>query len=115
MLPRKSDGAVCPVIYAFGDLISTQEDSQNLIGGQLTVTYEKNANGKVKFSDMKFKPTVTYYETEGKNIHVQMLKNLTDYMAQQSRTWEKTDGEFTPGYAKKVVNQSIPQKYQDWT
>ena len=46
---------------------------------------------------------------------MQMLKNFTDYMAQQSRTWEKTDGEFTPGYAKKVVNQSIPQKYQDWT
>lgn len=76
MLPRKSDGAVCPVIYAFGDLISTQEDSQNLIGGQLTVTYEKNANGKVKFSDMKFKLTVTYYETAGKNIHVQMLKKF---------------------------------------
>lgn len=114
-LTRKSDGAVCPVMYAFGNLISTQRKAQNLVGGQLTVTYQKNAQGKVSFSGMKFKPSVTYYETDGKNVHVEMLKDFTDSMAKQSRTWEVTNGEFTPAYAKKVVNQSIPKKYQDWT
>ncbi|MDD4807205.1 MULTISPECIES: CapA family protein [Caproicibacterium] len=114
-LTRKSDGAVCPVMYAFGNLISTQRKSQNLVSGQLTVTYKKDEKGKVTFSGMKFKPSVTYYEAGGQNVHVVMLKDFSNAMAQKSRTWEITSGEFTPNYAKKVVNKSIPQKYQDWT
>lgn len=114
-LKRAGDGAACPVIYAFGNLISTQYDPWNLVSGLLTVTYQKDAGGKPVFQGMQFKPVVTYYEGGAKNIHVQWLKDFTDEMAQQSLTWDKTGGEFTPEYARSVVDQSIPKEYQDWT
>lgn len=114
-LKRQSDGATCPVIYAFGNLISTQYDPWNLVSGLLSVTYTRDANGKAVFQGMQFRPIVTYYETGAKNIHVQWLKDFTDEMAQKSRTWSKTGGKFTPAYAKSVVDQSIPKEYQNWT
>lgn len=114
-LKRQSDGATCPVIYAFGNLISTQYDPWNLVSGLLSITYTRNANGKADFQGMQFQPIVTYYETGAKNIHVQWLKDFTDEMAKKSRTWSKTSGKFTPSYAKSIVDKSIPKEYQNWT
>ena len=114
-LTRASDGATCPVIYAFGNLISTQYDPWNLVSGLLSITYARNESGKAVYQGMRFQPIVTYYEEGGENIHVVWLKDFTLEMAQQSRTWSRTGGQFTPDYAKSVVEQSIPAQYQDWS
>ncbi len=114
-LTRASDGATCPVIYAFGNLISTQYDPWNLVSGLLSITYARDESGKAVYQGMRFQPIVTYYEEGGENIHVVWLKDFTLEMAQQSRTWSRTGGQFTPDYAKSVVEQSIPAQYQDWS
>ena len=112
VLTRK-DGTKCPVIYAFGNLVSAQQSGMNMVSGLLTVTMTKNfETNKTTFTDMKFKPIVTHYGNHSTNITIYPLSQYTDTLASAHGVRR-----FTPNFNLKfihgLVDRNIPKQYQD--
>lgn len=115
VLTRKSDGAQCPVMYAFGNFLSGQEDINELISGLLTVTVTKDlSTAKTTVTDLKFKPIVTHYEGDRENLCIYPLSEYTEQLAEKHGVNQFMSG-FSLDFIKKIVNQSIPKEYQDNT
>lgn len=111
VLTRK-DGTKCPVMYAFGNLVSAQQSGQNMVSGLLTVTMTKNfETNKTTFTDMKFKPIVTNYGPHCTNISIYPLDQYTDALAAAHGVRK-----FTPGFSLKfiqnIIDKNIPKQYQ---
>ncbi|MBW7573438.1 CapA family protein [Caproiciproducens faecalis] len=110
VLTRK-DGTKCPVIFAFGNLVSAQQSGDNMVSGMLTVTMTKDfATNKTAFTDMKFKPIVTHYGKRCAGITIYPLSQYTDALAAVHGVKRYTPA-FSLKYINKIVNQSIPEEY----
>jgi len=110
VLTRK-DGTKCPVIFAFGNLVSAQQSGDNMVSGLLTVTMTKDfVTNKTTFTDMKFKPIVTQYGKRCTNITIYPLSQYTDALAQAHGVRRYTPA-FSLKYINAIVNQSIPKEY----
>ncbi len=112
VLTRK-DGTKCPVMYAFGNLVSAQQSGMNMVSGLLTVTVTKNfETNKTTFTDMKFKPIVTQYGAHCSNITIYPLSQYTDALAAAHGVRK-----FTPNFNLKfihdIIDRNIPKEYQD--
>lgn len=110
VLTRK-DGTKCPVIFAFGNLVSAQQSGDNMVSGLLTVTMTKDfATNKTTFTDMKFKPIVTQYGKRCTNITIYPLSQYTDALAQAHGVRRYTPA-FSLKYINSIVDKSIPKEY----
>lgn len=67
----RADGNKTLVIWSLGNLISTQANFENTLGGLAQVMVEKNYDTKsVSISSVEFIPTVTHYEYGKSNVRI---------------------------------------------
>ncbi|WP_164919006.1 MULTISPECIES: CapA family protein [Acutalibacteraceae] len=112
LLTRASDGAKCPVIFAFGNFISGQLYGRNMVSGLLTVTMTKNfETGKTVYSGMKFEPIVTHYETSFANLSIYPLSEYSETLASKHGVRKRTP-EFSMRFIQDIIDQNIPKEYQ---
>lgn len=110
VLTRK-DGTKCPVMYAFGNLVSAQQSGMNMVSGLLTVTVTKDfSTNKTTFTDMKFKPIVTHYGLHCAGLTIYPLSQYTDSLAAAHAVRR-----FTPNFSLKfiqsIIDKNIPKQY----
>lgn len=68
---QRDDGSKALVIWSLGNIISTQANNPNLLGGFADVTVRKDyATGEVTISDVGFIPTVTHYGASRSNVRI---------------------------------------------
>ena len=111
VLTRK-DGTKCPVIFAFGNLVSAQQTGQNMVSGLLTVTMTKDfATNKTTYTGMKFKPIVTHYGKGCANITIYPVSEYTDALAAVHGVRRFTP-DFSLKYIHSIIDKNIPKEYQ---
>ncbi len=72
-----SDGSQTLVIYSLGNLISTQYDNFNLVGGIVTFDIVKSKAGEISIENPIYNPTVTHYNKQRLGLQVYLLENYT--------------------------------------
>jgi len=78
---KASDGSETLVIYSLGNLMSSQLDNKNLVGGIVTFDIVKNKAGKLSIENPIFNPTVTHYNKQRYGLQVYMLEDYTAELA----------------------------------
>ncbi len=73
-----SDGSETLVIYSLGNLINTQYDNQNLVGGIVTFDIVKDKNGNITIEDPVYNPTVTHYNKDRLGLQVYFMQDYTE-------------------------------------
>lgn len=112
LLTRASDGARCPVIFAFGNFISGQLYGRNMVSGLLTVTMTKDfQTGKTTYSGMKFEPIVTHYEAGFANLSIYPLSEYSESLASKHGVRSRTP-EFSMKFIQDIIDRNIPKEYQ---
>lgn len=112
VLTRK-DGTKCPVMYAFGNFVSSQLYGRNMVSGLLTVTMTKHFDtGKTVFTGMKFKPIVTHYGQRSSNVTIYPLDEYTAALAAAHGVHKYTP-DFSLKFIRDIIDRSIPKEYQD--
>lgn len=112
VLTRASDGAKCPVMFAFGNFISGQLYGRNMVSGLLTVSETKDfQTGKTTFSGMKFEPIVTHYESGFANLAIYPLSEYSQALAGKHGV-RKRSPEFSMQFIQDIIDRNIPKEYQ---
>lgn len=79
---EREDGSKALVIWSLGNLISTQRDKPNLLGGLADITVRKDyATGEVSVSDVGFIPTITHYGSGRSNVRIIPFADYTESLA----------------------------------
>lgn len=73
-----SDGSRTLVIYSLGNLISTQYDNMNLVGGIVTFDIVKDKAGNITIENPIYNPTVTHYNKERLGLQVYLMEDYTE-------------------------------------
>lgn len=73
-----SDGSRTLVIYSLGNLISTQYDNMNLVGGMVTFDIVRNSNGQFAIENPIYNPTVTHYNKQRLGLEVYLMEDYTE-------------------------------------
>ncbi len=78
----RADGGKTLVIWSLGNLISTQADFPNTLGGIADIKIEKDYDaGTILISDVGFIPTLVHYEYGRSNVKIMKFENYTDDLA----------------------------------
>ena len=108
---RASDGRRVLVAYSLGNLISSQNEGQRVIGGLLSMTIEKNLDtGDTQFSNVSLLPLVTNYGNGFSNISVCPITKYSPDLASKHGVKRYTAG-FNYNYILKQTKEIIPAKY----
>jgi len=75
---KASDGSETLVIYSLGNLINTQYDNQNLVGGIVTFDIVKDKNGNIAIENPIFNPTVTHYNSQRLGLQMYFMEDYTE-------------------------------------
>lgn len=79
---QRDDGSKALVIWSLGNIISTQANNPNLLGGFADVTVRKDyATGEVTISDVGFIPTVTHYGASRSNVRIIPFSDYNESLA----------------------------------
>ena len=78
-----SDGRKVPCFWSVGNFVSTQLDSENLVGGAAKVTLYKDSDGSCRVTAASFVPTITH-EGVGVNLTTYPIYDYTDALASSS-------------------------------
>ena len=73
-----SDGSKTLVIYSLGNLINTQYDNQNLVGGIVTFDIVKSKSGDITIENPIYNPTVTHYNKDRLGLQVYFMQDYTE-------------------------------------
>lgn len=76
-----SDGSETLVIYSLGNLINTQYDNFNLVGGIMTFDIVKDTSGKITIENPIYNPTVTHYNTQRLGLQMYLMQDYTAELA----------------------------------
>ena len=108
---RASDGRHVLVAYSLGNLISSQNEGQRVIGGMLSMTIEKNLDtGEAQFSNVSLLPLITNYSNGFANISIYPITTYTPELANRHGVKRYTPG-FNYNYILKQTKEIIPAKY----
>ncbi|MBO6101542.1 MAG: CapA family protein [Spirochaetaceae bacterium] len=108
---RASDGRRVLVAYSLGNLISSQNEGQRVIGGLLSMTIEKNLDtGETQFSNVSLLPLVTNYGNGFANISIYPITKYTPDLASRHGVKRFTNN-FNYNYILKQAQDIIPAKY----
>ncbi len=110
-----SDGTKTLVIYSLGNLISTQYNSYNLVGGIVTFDIVKSLSGEITIENPIYNPTVTHYNKERLGLQVYFMEDYTEELvalhgcpgygqSAQGRTW-------TLDYIRGLVTSNITEEF----
>ncbi len=79
---ERDDGSKALIIWSLGNLISTQQNDPNLLGGFADITVRKDyATGEVTISNVGFIPTVTHYGVGRSNVRIIPFKDYNESLA----------------------------------
>lgn len=73
-----SDGSKTLVIYSLGNLLSTQYDNRNLVGGIATFDIVKDRAGNITIENPIYNPTVTHYNKSRLGLQVYLMEDYTE-------------------------------------
>ena len=76
-----ADGSDTLVVYSLGNLLSTQLNNRNLVGGIVTFDIVKDKNGDITIENPIYNPTVTHYNTDRLGLQVYLMENYTAELA----------------------------------
>ncbi len=76
-----SDGSKTLVVYSLGNLISTQYNNRNLVGGIVTFDIVKDKNGAITIENPIYNPTVTHYNKQRLGLQVYLMEDYTEELA----------------------------------
>ena len=108
---RASDGRRVLVAYSLGNLISSQNEGQRVIGGLLSLLIEKNLDtGETQFSNVSLLPLVTNYGNGFANIGIYPITKYTPDLASRHGVKRFTNN-FNYNYILKQAQDIIPAKY----
>jgi len=88
-------------VYSLGNFISSQEKTNTMLGGMMSLTLRKYPDGRIEITDEGVIPLVTHYENGGKNYRVYPLWDYTDDLAKRHRVNAK-DKKVTVEYFEKL-------------
>lgn len=108
---RSSDGRLVLVVYSLGNLISSQNEGQRVIGGLLSMRIEKNLDtDDTQFCNVSLLPLVTNYGNGFTNISVYPITKYTPSLASRHGV-KKFTPSFNYNYILKHSKDIIPAKY----
>lgn len=88
--------------YSLGNFLSAQDSPENMIGGMASFTLNYNFDTKeVSWNDVKFIPTVTYFDSMFYNIKTTIISDYTDEMA-ASHHYPETTRQYVKDYVSSV-------------
>ncbi len=110
-----SDGTQTLVIYSLGNLICTQYNSYNLVGGIVTFDIVKSLSGELTIENPIYNPTVCHYNTQRLGLQVYFMEDYTEELVAlhgcpgygqntKGRTW-------TLDYIRGLVTNSITEEF----
>lgn len=85
------------VVYSLGNFISSQSRTNTMLGGMLTASLQKTADGDCSIEDVGLLPLVTHFEAGAKSYRVYPLSQYTEVLAQKHRLRAK-NGDLTAQY-----------------
>ncbi|MBE6613045.1 MAG: CapA family protein [Ruminococcaceae bacterium] len=107
-----SDGSKTLVIYSLGNLISTQYDNYNMIGGMMTFDIVKDAFGNVYIENPIFNPTVTHYNKERLGLGVYLAENYTAELCALHGTPDYgKDKTWTLPYIRSIIQKNVDAQF----
>lgn len=91
------------IYYSLGNFLSAQDTMEGMVGGmaQFTLNYDFNSK-QTTFSDVKFIPTITYFDSQFTEFRTTTIHEYTDQMAQNHYV-SGTTKENVVNYVKEVL------------
>lgn len=110
-----SDGTQTLVIYSLGNLICTQYNSYNLVGGIVTFDIVKSPSGEITIENPIYNPTVCHYNKQRLGLQVYFMENYTEELIAlhgcpgygqntRGRTWNSD-------YIKSLVTNYVSEEF----
>ena len=104
----RADGGKTLVIWSLGNLISTQENFPNTLGGLADIKVEKDYdNNTVTISSVGFIPTVAHYDYGRANVRIIPFSDYTNDLASKhgsgNLTYDRINQFFTEMYGEYLV------------
>lgn len=110
-----SDGTQTLVIYSLGNLICTQYNSYNLVGGIVTFDIVKAVSGELSIENPIYNPTVCHYNKQRLGLQVYFMEDYTEELVAlhgcpgygqntKGRTWNTE-------YIRGLVTNSITEEF----
>ncbi|MGG5317872.1 CapA family protein [Enterococcus sp. AZ072] len=108
-----SSGNETLVIYSLGNFLSSQNESDQMLGGMARgkISYNK-ATEEVSFQDVTFWPTITYIGDNYQTYEVYALKDYTDELANQHMLHIYNGQDMSRDYFINRVNEIMNDKVE---
>ncbi|MGG5329500.1 CapA family protein [Enterococcus sp. AZ163] len=108
-----SSGNETLVIYSLGNFLSSQNESDQMLGGMARgkISYNK-ATEEVSFQDVTFWPTITYIGDNYQTYEVYALKDYTDELANQHMLHVYNGQDMSRDYFINRVNEIMNDKVE---
>lgn len=98
------------VYYSLGNFVSAQNANDNMIGGMASFTLNYDfGTKKTSFSDVKFIPTVTYYDGGFNGYRTTTISEYTDEMAASHYVTTVNGEDLSRAYVQNYVQQVMGQ------
>ncbi len=108
------DGHEAFVVYSLGNFVSAQSKADNLIGGILTLTFEKtidlDGSESIAIIDPAITPIITHYDVPYEYPRVYLWSDYTEEMA-VSHGVRAYDERFSYSYAAQVIADNISEEF----
>ncbi len=114
-----SDGREVPVCYSLGNFISGQTERMRLVGGMVDFVITVDRETKAfTFDDIDFRPVITHYTGNTRNICNYLYADYTEALAQEHGVVGVSDAgkRMSFAYIDDLVTSTIDQEYlaDDW-
>lgn len=108
------DGSTAFVVYSLGNFVSAQSKADNLIGGILTLTFQKtielDGSVTVELIDPQITPVVTHYDVPYEYPRVYLWSDYTEEMLALHGV-RNYDSRFTYDYIEQVITENISPEF----
>ncbi len=105
----RADGRMMTVAYSLGNFISSQVETETMLGGMLMAEF-KGIPGNAYLSQVAFMPLITHYGNRFKGSKVYAWDDYTEYLA-SIHGCKNYDSSFSYSYINELINNTIGEKY----
>ena len=105
----RADGKTMTVAYSLGNFISSQVETEIMLGGMLMAEF-KGVPGNAYVSQVAFMPVITHYGDRFKGSKVYVWDDYTEYLA-SIHGCKNYDSSFSYNRINELINETIDEKY----
>ena len=108
----KPEGGETLVVYSLGNFISGQKGAANMLGGLVSIVFEKIDNSKdpnlnlISITKVKFIPLVTHYNNKFRDLAIYPFSDYTRELA-SLHGCVKYDNSFSYDYLQSIITKTI--------